>query len=145
MISLQAIALRIASRAVARLRLVRGDEQERVAQATLRRAATRQCVHDSVGRGGLPDALAGVRQRRAQDHQRQRARLLDRDWIVRRCKYSIETALGLCVGAEHVGDSRVDFMLWQRLGPVLGEAIERWLGGKPVAAGFFIEEGGAFA
>ena len=43
--------------------------------------------------------------------------------------------------AKHLGDGHLDFMIRNRLRAVVGQAVERRLGRKPITASLFVEIG----
>ena len=55
-----------------------------------------------------------------------------------------ETALLAWLGPQHPQDVGIDLVGRQRLGALIGEAVQRRLSGEPVAAGVLVEIGRAF-
>ena len=86
-----------------------------------------------------------MRRRWSKDHERQSRRLVDRDWIVWRGEDAMESAFGSSIIAQHLRDRVGDFVIGQRLGAIIRQAVQRRLGREPVAARLFVEVGGALA
>jgi hypothetical protein len=57
---------------------------------------------------------------------------------------TMEAGFCLCVFAKDLHDSGIDFVIGQRLRSIVCLAIERRMGGKPEATGFFVKEGRPF-